>query len=345
MDASILIVGDDDFCNSIRYQIKSIEPSTIEATPTTEEALQIVQAQQPDVLILQAELSDVLDLCQSIKQKSGLAWIYTLIVGVAIHSLQNDVNVYTHLTAEALECGADACMWLTSETHSLTSRQLDTHQVNLCQESERRLLVAQLLTGLRRVRSYREIARTNDLLSAIALSDPLTELNNRRALEWELPRQLKHARDRDLPISILMLDVDYFKRINDTHGHLIGDRALQLISARLRHNLRFYDTPFRYGGEEFVIILNNTGWQDAKMIGERLCDLIANQPFAVGEHLDLNITISAGTASLRESDDEKGISLLRRADQYLLRAKSQGRNQVLSAEEDRKHSHHNLQPS
>ena len=132
-----------------------------------------------------------------------------------------------------------------------------------------------------------------------------------------------------------MMDVDFFKRINDTYGHLIGDRALKLISARLRHNLRFYDTPFRYGGEEFVIILNNTGQKEAKLIGQRLCNLIAEQPFAVGDELDLSITISAGTASLRIDDDEKGINLLRRADQYLLKAKSQGRNKVLSAEEDR----------
>ncbi|MEL6320427.1 MAG: diguanylate cyclase [Cyanobacteria bacterium J06626_14] len=87
------------------------------------------------------------------------------------------------------------------------------------------------------------------------------------------------------------------------------------------------------------MILNNTGWKDAKVIGQRLCNLMANQTFAVEDQLDLSITISAGTSSLIDSDDEKGISLLRRADQYLLKAKSQGRNQVLSAEEHKEHSH------
>jgi two-component system cell cycle response regulator len=175
--------------------------------------------------------------------------------------------------------------------------------------------------------------RTNDLLSAIALSDPLTELNNRRAFEWELPRQIQNARNRNMPISLIMLDVDYFKTINDTYGHLVGDRALQLFSARLRHNLRFYDTPFRYGGEEFVLILSDTGSQEATLIAHRICQLISQQAFAINETLDLNLTVSAGAASLRANDDTRGMSLLHRADQNLLKAKSQGRNRVVSDED------------
>ncbi|MEL6322165.1 MAG: diguanylate cyclase, partial [Cyanobacteria bacterium J06626_14] len=216
MDASILIVGSDDFCNSICHQITSIERLTIETVPTVAEALLIVKAQQPDVIILQAELDGSLGLCQTIKQQNHLAWIYTLVVGIASHTPCMCTIQQAHFMSEALESGADACVWLPLITS---------------QSDENRLLRAQLQTGLRRVHGYREIARTNDLLSAIALSDPLTELNNRRALEWELPRQIRNARDRGIPISVLMLDVDFFKRINDTYGHLIGDRALQLKSA------------------------------------------------------------------------------------------------------------------
>jgi two-component system cell cycle response regulator len=321
MAASLLIVGSDDFCNLICCQIQSGEPLTLEVAPTAEEALLVVQAQQPDVIILQDEVDALFEFCRSIKQQNRLVWIYTLVICDAQSALSRRSGQCLQFTAEALEHGADACIELTLEASSF-------------HDDEKRLLQAQLQAGLRRVRSYRDIARTNDVLSAIALSDPLTELNNRRALEWELPRQIHHARERDIPISVLMLDVDFFKRINDTYGHLVGDRALQLISARLRYNLRFYDTPFRYGGEEFVIILNNTGSKDAKLIGQRLCHLIADQPFAVEDNLDLHITVSAGTASLNPTDDDKGISLLRRADQYLLLAKAKGRNQILSAEDD-----------
>jgi two-component system cell cycle response regulator len=127
-----------------------------------------------------------------------------------------------------------------------------------------------------------------------------------------------------------MLDVDYFKSINDTYGHSVGDRALQLISSRLRHNLRFRDTLFRYGGEEFVIILSNTEQQEALLVARRLCHLISDQPFTIDDNLDLNLTISAGTATLKPSDDSRGSSLLQRADQNLLQAKSSGRNRVVS---------------
>ncbi len=322
MDASILIVGTDDFCNSIWELIGTVEHLTIENAPTSDEALLIIQAQQPDMVIIQAKMGGALELCQTIKQQSRLAWIYGLVVGLMPETQKvcEFAETQSQLISQALEWGADAYVWLTLE-----------HQ----EEADAQFLHAYLKAGLRRVHGYREIVRTNDLLSAIALSDPLTELNNRRAFEWELPRQIHNARERGVPISLLMLDVDFFKTINDTYGHLVGDRALKLISARLRHNLRFYDTPFRYGGEEFVIILNNTGPTEAKRIGHRLCKLIAEQPFAVGDDLDLFITVSAGTASLRLDDDEKGMSLLRRADQYLLKAKSQGRNQVLSAEENK----------
>jgi two-component system cell cycle response regulator len=128
-----------------------------------------------------------------------------------------------------------------------------------------------------------------------------------------------------------MLDVDFFKRINDTYGHLVGDAVLQLLSARLRHNLRFYDTPFRYGGEEFVILLSDTGHQEAAQIANRICQLINEQPFSIDESLDLNITISAGVATLQNRDDAKGHSLLQRADQRLLKAKALGRNRVVGS--------------
>jgi two-component system cell cycle response regulator len=134
-----------------------------------------------------------------------------------------------------------------------------------------------------------------------------------------------------MPISVVMLDVDFFKSINDTYGHLVGDRALILLAARLRHNLRFYDTPFRYGGEEFVVVLSDTGAQEAEMIANRICQLIGAQPFAINETLDLRITISAGTATLNPDDDLKGVSLLQRADDCLLQAKLQGRNRVISS--------------
>jgi two-component system cell cycle response regulator len=222
----------------------------------------------------------------------------------------------------ALETGADAYLYL-PQPHTPYSTPYSTPE--LLQQR----LQAQIRVGLRQVQIHRELMRTNDVLSAIALSDPLTSLNNRRAFEWELPRQIQNARDRRIPISLIMLDVDFFKSINDTYGHLTGDQVLKFLAARLSHNLRIYDTPFRYGGEEFVIILSNTDQEEAMIIANRLCQMVSEQPFAIDETLDLTVTISAGTATLTSEDDSKGVSLLQRADQCLLNAKAQGRNRVV----------------
>ncbi|NEP18148.1 MAG: GGDEF domain-containing protein, partial [Leptolyngbya sp. SIO4C1] len=192
-----------------------------------------------------------------------------------------------------------------------------------------RLLEAQVKSGLRRARLYRDLAQTNDWLSTIALIDSLTQIGNRRAFDIELPRQIHHARRRSLGLCLMMLDIDYFKEINDGYGHIIGDQVLQQLAEQLRGNMRFYDTPFRYGGEEFVVILSNTDVDEAHFIGQRLCNLIANRAFGVSAALNLKISVSIGIANLRPEDDPRGQSLLNRADQCLLKAKTGGRNQVV----------------
>jgi two-component system, cell cycle response regulator len=320
MEASILIVGGNEFITKLLTYVRQLEACTVETATNPEEALQLIQAQQPDLVILPVDELH-LQLCSYIKEQKNLAWIYCLLVDALPHlsltdGLEDGTDVITE--AEALERGADACLQL------FQNPKQDP-------EMQQRLLNAYIRAGFRLVFNHRELMRTNDILSAIALSDPLTELNNRRALDWELPRQIQNARMRSEALSLLMLDVDYFKSINDTYGHPIGDLALKLLSARLRHNLRFHDTLFRYGGEEFVIILRKTDRQEAYLVARRLCQLISSQPFAIDDERDLHITISAGTASLETTDDAKGMSLLQKADQNLLRAKSAGRNCVVGS--------------
>ncbi|WP_088894092.1 GGDEF domain-containing protein [Leptolyngbya ohadii] len=330
MDASILLVGSDVFRLALLRLLSELNPFSIEVAPNLQEALPLIQAQQPDLLLIQASQQGSLSLCEQIKSQNRLAWIYCFVLeDTANPAFQPRIDCSELVSenaivpsvrqrhAAALAAGADAF---------LEVPLLETDP----QGEWRALIRAQIQAGLRQVRTYRELIRTNDLLSAIALLDPLTELNNRRAFEWELPRQIQNARQREGLISLMMLDVDHFKFINDTYGHLVGDRALKVLAARLRHNLRFYDTPFRYGGEEFVLILNETGEQEVGMIANRLCQIISAQPFTIDETLNLKITVSIGAATLQPEDDPKGISLLQRADDRLLKAKSQGRNQVVS---------------
>lgn len=330
MDASILLVGSQSFIKTFAGFIQELSAFVVEGVSSPREAMSVVQAQQPDVIVLQASQTGCLDLCQQIKSQKHLAWIYciTLASGSGVNQSTTSADAMKH-EIQALEMGADAYLTLDFQhigNHLLASASPD---ISLPEQLTQKRLQTSLNIGLRQVRNHRELMRTNDILSAIALVDPLTELNNRRAFEWELPRQIQNSQARHTPISLLMMDVDFFKRINDTYGHRVGDRALQLISARLRHNLRFYDTPFRYGGEEFVILLSDTDIEEATLIATRLRDLIGDQPFMINDSLELDITISAGVSSLAPTDDSKGISLLERADHNLLRAKSQGRNRVV----------------
>nr|WP_275993486.1 diguanylate cyclase [Argonema antarcticum] len=327
MDASILVVGSDEFQTTLLERLRYIAACTVEVTSSPKEVLPLIQAEQPDVLILQASQVGSLDLCRQIKQQTSLAWIYCILIAEqpqnAIEEILPGWNWELGFRAAALEGGADAYMWLLPN-HGKGDMSWEAGLT-----LQNHLLQAQIQTGIGRVQIYRNLMRTNDVLSAIALADPLTELNNRRALDWELPRQIQNARVRDVPLSLLMLDIDYFKSINDNYGHPVGDRVLQLFSARLRHNLRFQDTPFRYGGEEFAIVLSNTNGQEAQQVAQRLNRAIGNQCFTVDNNRALNITASIGIASLQPDDDANGVSLLNRADQNLLRAKSNGRNRVI----------------
>jgi two-component system cell cycle response regulator len=352
--------------------IQALQLCSIESASDAAEAMSLVQAQQPDVLLMCWDEPGGLDLCRTLKEQSRLSWIYVILVGPVIWQEwwgAIAASRMLHQEQLAIDAGADTFAWYAADStgddlgalsgldasegvpemdggwrHTLEgdcslcptdspSRAWAPFQAHHVHDRLMRSLGFKIQAGLRRVHNYRELMRTNDLLSAIALSDPLTELNNRRAFEWELPRQIQNARTRKAPISLLVLDVDFFKSINDNYGHLVGDRALQLIAARLRHNLRFCDTPFRYGGEEFIVILNDTDEAEALRVGQRLRRRMAEKPFALSDTLDVTITISIGSASLLPSDDERGTSLLNRADHNLLLAKSRGRNQVVSSQD------------
>ncbi len=324
MSASVLLVGKDNFTDSFKPQLSAIAELTVTSVMTPELAQAALQAQSSEIVLMEANHPDNGPLCQWIRQNRQLAWVYCIILSTDEAVNKSDELVphqpreLNQQWAEALEAGADAYLQLSHPQ----SADWGIAQANL--------LRAQLRAGLRRVKVARDLTRANELLSAIALVDPLTQLSNRRAFDWELPRLVKATRSHHSNLSLMMVDIDYFKVVNDTYGHLVGDRALHLVADRLRHNTRFSDTPFRYGGEEFVVLLSHTNAAEALAIGKRFCQLIGNQPFQINDTLSLDLTVSIGIASLEPEDDPKGLSLLDRADHNLLRAKEHGRNQVVT---------------
>jgi diguanylate cyclase (GGDEF)-like protein len=159
-----------------------------------------------------------------------------------------------------------------------------------------------------------------------AFVDALTGVWNRGALFDLLHREAERARRQREPLSVAMIDIDHFKRVNDSYGHATGDEVLKELCVRLRGGVRPYDALGRYGGEEFVVVFPHTGLEQAATQGERLRQLIEETPFDLAGDPQ-TITISLGIASL-EPDDDTVPALLDRADRALYRAKRAGRNRV-----------------
>jgi two-component system cell cycle response regulator len=190
-------------------------------------------------------------------------------------------------------------------------------------------ILARVRTQIRKKR-YSERLRDNVQLSIeMAITDALTGLFNRRYMESHLATLVEQAGARGKPLTVLVLDIDYFKSINDTHGHDAGDDVLRDFALRIRKSIRGIDLACRYGGEEFVIVMPETDMAVATMVAERLRRRIATEPFAIQKGArTIEVTISIGIAALGEQD-EGAADVLKRADQALYRAKRDGRNRVV----------------
>jgi two-component system, cell cycle response regulator len=190
-------------------------------------------------------------------------------------------------------------------------------------------LLARARTQVRK-RRYTERLRDSVQMSIeMAITDALTGLFNRRYMESHLTTLIEQAKSRGKPLTALVLDIDYFKAINDSHGHDAGDDVLREFALRIRRSIRGIDLACRHGGEEFVIVMPETDMAVAAMVAERLRRRIAADPFAIQQGArSIPVTISIGIAGVRGRDDSAA-ALLKRADQALYRAKRDGRNRVV----------------
>jgi len=165
------------------------------------------------------------------------------------------------------------------------------------------------------------------------LTDPLTELHNRRYLDRRLNEELSRASRYHQPLSCLFIDADHFKRINDSHGHQAGDSVLRELASRIRSQLRASDVATRYGGEEFALLLPQTGLNEALLLAERIRHEVAASPIPLDSGEALDLTVSIGVSETlpmlgRSHHKEVGEHLLASADQALYQAKANGRNRI-----------------
>lgn len=174
-----------------------------------------------------------------------------------------------------------------------------------------------------------ELEKLNIQFKTASITDSLTQVKNRHYFDQKLSSEYRRAYREGTAISLLILDIDHFKNINDTYGHQAGDKVLKNLAATLSGIAnRASDTVSRYGGEEFTIILSNTSKEGALLVAERIREGIKNHT-TNWDGINISVTISIGLASCTPSSPDKEGLLLKEADDYLYFAKNNGRNQVI----------------
>ena len=188
-------------------------------------------------------------------------------------------------------------------------------------------LTRQAAATINRANSYSTILQ-------YATLDALTNLNNRRQFETRLGQEISITKRQNHPLCAMMIDIDFFKSVNDTYGHAAGDEVLRTVAGIIKQALRESDIPSRYGGEEFAVLLPYTKLEEAKPVAERLRKTVETTPITINQDAEdekeINVTISMGIAEFDRV--ETGEALFERADKALYNAKTNGRNQVQIAE-------------
>lgn len=187
-------------------------------------------------------------------------------------------------------------------------------------------LVKTIDSALAKWRQIQQAKADQEKLERLANLDSLTGLYNRRVILDRLNERIKYVRRYGEELSLIMLDIDHFKKVNDQYGHLIGDGVLEGIAVLVQRNIRDTDVVGRYGGEEFIIILLKTGLSSALGVAERIRKAIQGAEMKDSEGNVFSVTVSEGVSSYKPAEDER--SLISRADDALYRAKENGRNRV-----------------
>ncbi|MBL8807364.1 MAG: PleD family two-component system response regulator [Rhodospirillales bacterium] len=192
-------------------------------------------------------------------------------------------------------------------------------------------LIARVRTQVRR-RRYMEALRQNyERNMALALTDALTGLHNRRYMEAHLGNLAQRAIHSERTLALLMIDIDHFKKVNDTHGHPVGDEVLRAVAERLQNSVRPFDTVARWGGEEFMVVMPDADEKIGKVVAERLRSKIEQLPVATSQPQGgIQVTISIGVAASQPNGFDPA-TLIQAADAALYRAKEGGRNRVEAA--------------
>jgi two-component system, cell cycle response regulator len=304
----VILVADDEPVNRALIERRlQREGYRVLTAQNGKEAVEKTQEILPDLVILDVMMPvmDGMEACRHIKEIEA-----TRDIPVIFLSARDE----TEMKVSGLTLGANDYISKPFKAEELIARV--SVAIRLKQERDQLRVNAE------------EAAERAEVAQERAMTDALTGLLNRYGLQHVLAREHAEARRYDRPLSCLMIDLDNFKTINDTYGHASGDIALQQVAGILREVVRRSDTVFRYGGEEFLVLLPETDLEGATALAEKIRVNASMRPFGDGERV-FNLTLSVGASTLY--DHESGNDMIACADMALYHAKERGRNRVEAA--------------
>lgn len=190
-------------------------------------------------------------------------------------------------------------------------------------------LKSRLQAGMRIISLERQLLNYQKKLEKLATTDSLLRVKTRRQILAELDAELARAEREHQSVGLILIDIDYFKKINDSYGHPVGDKVLKKVAGLLKKNIRRYDRIGRYGGDELIIILPNCGLADVASIGHRLCQAVAKLKIQLENKIALQVTLSGGATSSEAFTRATPQILINTCDKALYEAKARGRNQIV----------------
>ncbi len=316
----IILVVDDVAENLLLLdRLLSHSGYDVRTAKSGQDAIQLAENEPPDMVLLDISMPEMdgYQVSQYFKNSAALCDIPVIFIS-ALHDMLDK--------EKAFSVGGVDYITKPIETKDVLMR-VETH-----------LSIRKMQKQLERRNSEleEEILRRKSVeqqLKVQATTDPLTKLYNRRQFFDLAEREFSRSDRKNRPISIIMMDIDRFKQVNDTYGHLVGDHVLVSLAELCVNSFRKYDIWARYGGEEFVAMLPETNTQQCKLVSERLRKLVADTTMQF-EETSLSITVSIGIACIDVDSDLSVDEMLDQADKALYRSKHEGRNRVSVACED-----------
>jgi len=295
----VLVADDSPVYRKLVEQALSQDSCSVMFANSGQQAIEIFEREHPSLVITDWVMPDItgIELCQKIRANAGSAYTYVIIL---------TSNAEKENVVQGLSAGADD--YLTKPFH-------------------RDELLARVRVGRRLVDLHRQIEAKNRLLEELALTDSLTGLPNRRAIEAWAERQLSGAARYGFPLWVVLMDLDHFKKINDTYGHEAGDIVLKRFADILKSNTRLSDISGRIGGEEFLQVLTHADENNVLVVVERVRKQFEAERFT-WDGKAVGVTASFGVAGFSGKTAPDFSKLVRQADAALYRSKDRGRNRI-----------------